>query len=170
MIVYTIVSMKSPRPSAAATEAPRGCTSFKLRQLTRRVASVYDAELAAVGLKTTQYSLLSHVLRLGPVAPGALARAMTMDASTLTRNLKPLLAGGWVVLRPGADGRTRSVEITDAGRDKRAQAQRRWRVAQDSLQAVLGADRVAALHALLDDALSRLDPPPPGPHEVHDEH
>jgi hypothetical protein len=43
-------------------------------------------------------------------------------------------------------------------------------VAQDSLQAVLGADRVAALHALLDDALSRLDPPPPGPHEVHDEH
>lgn len=163
--------MQRPRLStAAASEVPRGCTSFKLRQLTRRVATLYDAELAAVGLKTTQYSLLSHVLKLGPIAPGALARAMTMDASTLTRNLKPLLAAGWVVLRPGADGRMRSIEITDAGRDKRAQAQRRWRVAQDGIQTVLGPERVAALHTLLDDALSRLDPPPAGPDEAHDEH
>ena len=87
---------------------------------------------------------------------------MTMDASTLTRNLKPLLSAGWVVLRPGADGRTRSVEITDSGRDKRAQAQRRWRMAQDGIHAALGPERVAALHGLLDDALSRLGPSPSG--------
>lgn len=124
----------------------------------RRVSQRYDAELAAAGLKTTQYSLLSHVLKLGPVAPGALAAAMTMDPSTLTRNLRPLLAAGWVELLPGADGRTRRVVITEAGRAKRAEAQRCWRQAQDGLNAALGAARVAALHALIDESLARLGP------------
>ena len=67
--------------------APQGCTNFKLRQLGRRVSQLYDAEVGKAGLKTTQYSLLSHVLRLGPVRPGDLAQAMTLDASTLSRNL-----------------------------------------------------------------------------------
>ena len=64
---------------------PRGCTNFKLRQLTRRVSQHYDRVVAECGLKTTQYSLLTHVDRLGPVRPTDLAAAMAMDPSTLTR-------------------------------------------------------------------------------------
>jgi len=149
----------APLPAASApADRPQGCTNFKLRQLMRRVAHHYDAEVARAGLKTTQYSLLSHVLKLGPIRPGELARAMTMDASTLTRNLKPLIAAGWIELLPGPDGRSRSVVITEAGRDKRAEAQRRWRVAQEGINAALGPDRVMALHALVDAALERLAP------------
>ncbi len=119
----------------------QGCTNFKLRQLTRAVSQRFDAELAKAGLKTTQYSLLSHVLKLGPLRPGDLARAMTMDASTLTRNLKPLLAAGWLQMTAGDDGRSRSVSITTAGRDKRQQAQRHWKAAQQGLNASLGIGR-----------------------------
>jgi DNA-binding MarR family transcriptional regulator len=126
------------------------------------VSQRYDAEVAKTGLKTTQYSLLSHVLRLGPLRPGELAAAMTMDASTLTRNLKPLLAAGWLELSPGADGRSRSVAITDAGRAKRSEAQRHWRAAQESLNRTLGEARVRALHRLLDDSLAQLAPAPTG--------
>jgi DNA-binding MarR family transcriptional regulator len=143
-----------------ADTVPRGCTNFKLRQLVRRVSQLYDHELAASGLKTTQYSLLSHVLRLGPVRPGELAAAMTMDASTLTRNLKPLLAAGWLQMTAGEDGRSRLVHITDAGRDKRAEAQRHWKAAQQGLNRLLGVQRVHALHALVDESLAKLDPVP----------
>jgi DNA-binding MarR family transcriptional regulator len=143
-----------------ADTVPRGCTNFKLRQLVRRVSQLYDHELAASGLKTTQYSLLSHVLRLGPVRPGELAAAMTMDASTLTRNLKPLLAAGWLQMTAGEDGRSRLVHITDAGRDKRAEAQRHWKAAQQGLNRLLGVQRVHALHALVDESLAKLDPEP----------
>jgi DNA-binding MarR family transcriptional regulator len=135
---------------------PRGCTNFKLRQLVRRVSQLYDQELAKAGLKTTQYSLLSHVQKLGPIRPGDLAAAMTMDASTLTRNLKPLIAAGWLELAPGEDGRSRSVHITPAGRDKRAEAQAHWRAAQHQLNQQLGVDRVMALHVLADQSLERL--------------
>lgn len=142
--------------SPAPRPAPRGCTHFKTRQLSRLLARHYDAELAAAGLKTTQYSLLSHALRLGPLAPGELARAMGLDASTLTRNLQPLLAAGWLALGEGPDARTRSIRITDAGRDKQAEAQRCWKQAQTRLQGLLGSERVAALHELLDDCTQRL--------------
>jgi DNA-binding MarR family transcriptional regulator len=142
-----------------ATTRPQGCTNFKLRQLTRRVSQLYDAELGKAGLKTTQYSLLSHVLRLGPVRPGDLAQAMTLDASTLTRNLKPMVDAGWLSMSPGEDARSRLVHITEAGRDKRAEAQRRWKAAQEGLNQLLGIERVRAIHALVDDSLDLLAPP-----------
>lgn len=136
----------------------QGCTNFKLRQLVRRVSQRYDAEVGKAGLKTTQYSLLSHVLRLGPIRPGDLAAAMTMDASTLTRNLKPMLEAGWLQMSAGQDGRSRLVHITDAGRDKRAEAKRHWKAAQDGLNRLLGVERVHAIHALVDESLELLEP------------
>jgi DNA-binding MarR family transcriptional regulator len=137
---------------------PQGCTNLKLRQLMRRVARYYDAEVGKTGLRGTQYSLLSYVLKLGPLRPGDLARVMKVDASTLTRNLKPLVAAGWLALEPGSDGRSRLVSITDEGRDKRTDAQRRWRVAQEGINQLLGAERVLALHALIDESLELLAP------------
>ena len=137
---------------------PQGCTNLKLRQLMRRVAQVFDSEMGKTGLKGTQYSLLSFVVKLGPVRPVDLARAIKLDASTLTRNLKPLVAAGWVELTPGADGRSRLVVATDGGREKRYEAQRRWGVAQEGLNQRLGADRVQQLHALMDDCMVLLEP------------
>ncbi len=141
--------------SSSAT-VPRGCTSFKLRQLSRRVSQHYDRIVAGAGLKTTQYSLLSNIERLGPIRPSDLAAAMTMDASTLTRNLQSLVAAGWAEVGPGADARSRLVMVTTAGRAKRAEAQREWKRAQLALNEQLGAARVAALHTLLDDCLGAL--------------
>ncbi len=148
----------SPRSGLPASAAePRGCTNLKLRQLTRAVTRHYDAYVAATGLKNTQYSLLSHVVLLGPIAPGELASRMKLDASTLTRNLQPLVAQGWLEIGPGADARSRVVTATPAGRDKRVEGQRAWKQAQLALNARLGVARVAALHQLLDDCLNDLD-------------
>ena len=142
-----------------------GCTNFKLRQLTRRVTRHYDRMVGAAGLKTTQYSLLSHVVALGPVRPGELAGRMDMDASTLTRNLQPLVAQGWVEVGPGDDGRTRFVAATLSGRAKREEAKREWKRAQSALAERLGAARLARLHALLDECLVLVNEPQGEPHE-----
>ena len=146
--------------SSTVDVRPQGCTNLKLRQLMRRVAQRYDVEVGKVGLKGTQYSLLSFVTKLGPIRPVDLAAAMNVDASTLSRNLKPLVDAGWVAVEAGADARSRLVLATDAGRDKRAEAQRRWRVAQEGVNAVLGPERVIALHALIDEAMACLDEAP----------
>ena len=140
-----------PRP-----DKPQGCTNFKIRQLMRQMSQHYDAELGKAGLKATQYSLLGHALKLGPIRPGELAQVMRLDASTLTRNLKPLVEAGWLRIEAGPDGRSRSITITDSGRAKRDEAQRYWKAAQEGINRTLGVERVLALHALIDDSLELL--------------
>ncbi|KQP14718.1 MarR family winged helix-turn-helix transcriptional regulator [Pseudorhodoferax sp. Leaf267] len=146
--------------AARNSAEPQGCTNLQLRQLMRRVAQLYDAELGKAGLKTTQFSLLTAVEKLGPVQPGALARTLGLQASTLTRNLKPLVASGLLELGPGADGRSRLVAITEAGLARRHEAKRRWKTAQLALNGVLGVERVVALHALIQESLALLAPVP----------
>lgn len=149
MIVATIICMTT-------LAKPQGCTNLRLRRLSRLVSRHYDAHVAASGLKTTQYSMLSHVMHLGPLRPVDLARAMNIEASTLTRNMKPLVAAGWLTQGDGPDARSRLIAITDEGRAKRAEAQAHWRAAQTGLNELLGIERVLALHALLDDSLAIL--------------
>jgi DNA-binding MarR family transcriptional regulator len=135
---------------------PRGCTSFKVRQLSRRLSQFYDAEVSKSGLKTTQYSLLSSLARLGPSRPVDLAGELKMTASTLSRNLQPLIAAGWISLGAGADARSRLVELTEAGEAKRKEAQTHWKTAQQNINALLGVERVLALHLLVDEAMALL--------------
>jgi DNA-binding MarR family transcriptional regulator len=146
------------RLSTRAELKVQGCTNLKLRQLMRRVAHHYDMEMAKAGLKTTQYSLLTYVLKLGPMRPGELARGMKMSASTLTRNLKPLIDAGWIELAAGTDARSRTVVLTAEGRAKREDARVRWKVAQEQLNVLLGVDRVLALHNLINESLELLSP------------
>ncbi|MBT9429881.1 MULTISPECIES: MarR family winged helix-turn-helix transcriptional regulator [Symbiopectobacterium] len=82
---------------------------------------------------------------------------MQMDASTLTRNMQPLVAQGWLKICAGNDARSRRIEVTAAGREKQAQAQRVWQGAQVAIVAQLGAERVAALHQLLEECIDCLD-------------
>jgi DNA-binding MarR family transcriptional regulator len=140
----------------AISSKPQGCTNFRLRRLTRLVSRHYDTHMAACGLKTTQYSLLSNVLHKGPLRPTDLALALNLDASTLTRNMKPMLAAGWLAQTEGPDARSRLIAITEAGRAKRTEAQALWLQAQQSLNRMLGVERVMALHALVDESIDLL--------------
>ena len=54
------------------------------------------------------------------------------------------------------DARSRLIEATEAGRAKRAEAQRRWKVAQERVNQLLGNAGVHRLHAALDAAMRGL--------------
>ncbi|OYT91282.1 MAG: MarR family transcriptional regulator [Burkholderiales bacterium PBB3] len=160
--------MKTLVKPAAVTEVPKpqGCTNLKLRQLMRRVAQHYDAEVGKTGLKGTQYSLLSYVVKLGPIRAVDLAAAMRVSTSTLSRNLQPLITAGWIEVNAGDDARSRLISATEAGQTKRTEAQRKWRIAQEGINATLGAERVMALHALIDESLELLSPLESGEDDV----
>ena len=138
-------------------EKPLGCTCFKLRKLTRTMSRLYDQHMASVGLKTTQYSVLTNAAREAlPVAE--LAERLGTERTTLTRNLKPLIEAQWITLEAGADSRQRIVTITAAGRVKLKQAYVAWRAAQTAFEDLLGAGAVRALHTQLDSTLAQLTP------------
>lgn len=138
------------KPDKRTPMAPVGCSNMKLRRLTRLVSRHYDAHLSRCGLKTTQYSLLAAVARAGPLQQGELARLLSLDASTLTRNLRPLADAGLLSIDAGGDGRSRQVSITPAGLDLRLQARQHWKRAQLAFNNTVGPERVASLHGLVD--------------------
>src|ERR1700734_3719029 len=122
------------KPVQDPPPVPRSsCTCGSLRKASRRISQFYDSALAPVGIKSTQFSILSEVDRgslHGPVTMCELATAMVMDRSTLGHNLKPLERDDLVVLRLSAeDRRKRYVELTKKGKLILQKARRLWRAA-----------------------------------------
>src|SRR6266705_1928013 len=74
------------------------CLCNALRQASRAVSRLYDDELRGVGLRTTQYSLLCHLRAAGEVRQRDLGGLTSLDETTLTRNLRPLIDSGWVAI------------------------------------------------------------------------
>jgi DNA-binding MarR family transcriptional regulator len=125
--------MKTEHPKPASTP----CLCNALRQASRAVSRLYDEELRGVGLRTTQYSLLHILARAGQVRQGDLGGLTRLEETTLTRNLRPLVAAGWVSVRSGDDRREKLVTITAAGIAKLAEARPAWERAQARMQALL---------------------------------
>src|SRR5882724_8482633 len=89
------------------------CLCNALRQASRAVSRLYDEELRSVGLRTTQYSLLGHLSRAGEVRQRDLGGLTSLDETTLTRNLRPLIDSGWVAIGTGKDRREKLVRLTE---------------------------------------------------------
>ena len=126
------------------------CNCLALRQAARHVSQIYDGYLAAEGLKTTQYSILAKLNRLGPLSINELAKSMVMDRTTLGRNLRPLERSGLISLEVDpADRRSRRLVVTERGRALLEQARPAWQAAQLQFEKSFGRDESAALRALL---------------------
>jgi DNA-binding MarR family transcriptional regulator len=131
------------------------CLCNVLRQASRAVTRLYDEELRSVGLRTTQYSLLRYLKRFGAVRQRDLGVATSLDETTLTRSLRPLIDAGWVTADPGEDRREKHVSLTSAGSAKLAKALPAWERAQERMRSRLPKARWSELLALLPD-LARL--------------
>lgn len=137
------------------------CTCAHLRRLTRRITTIYDHHLAPVELTISQYSLLSRVGRLGPIANLRLAGEMGMDRSTLSRTIKPLMSAGWITtadMPPGeqVDKRSFGLELTAAGRAKRDQAYPLWHAAEREISDLMGGDVRNTLIGVVEQAYDKL--------------
>jgi DNA-binding MarR family transcriptional regulator len=131
------------------------CFCNALRRASRAVSRLYDEELRGTGLRTTQYSLLSLLGRVGEVRQGDLSGQTLLDETTLTRALRPLVAGGWVAVRAGEDRREKWVTITEAGTAKLEQARPAWERAQQRMRSLLPEGVWHELMAVLPDVAWR---------------
>jgi DNA-binding MarR family transcriptional regulator len=98
------------------------------------VSRLYDDELRSTGLRTTQFSLLRRLRRTGEVRQRDLGGLTSLDETTLTRNLRPLIDAGWVAVRPGEDRREKFIRLTEAGAAKLNDAEPAWERAQERLR------------------------------------
>ncbi len=129
---------------------PEVCNCLALRQAARQITQFYDRYLVPTGLRTTQFSILYKLKRLGPMTINAMAEAMVMDRTTLGRNILPLERDGLVAVRPGQrDRRRRELQLTSAGAERLRAAIEAWTEAQKQFEAAFGGEHASDLRAML---------------------
>lgn len=138
--------MRQPRGDTACSASPTAPAS--ICRAARRVSQLYDHALAPVGLSLNEYSILRRLEAAQSL--GTLASTLGMDRTTLTRNLKPLLAAGWITTQRGEDARQKWVRLSRSGRGLLLRARPHWHAAQVQLETLFGAAPTAQLHATLE--------------------
>jgi DNA-binding MarR family transcriptional regulator len=129
---------------------PELCNALAIRKAARHVTGLYDRHLAEAGLKVTQFSILARLRHLGPRTINELAADMSMDRTTMGRNVRPLERDGLVQIATDTrDARRRALSITEAGRDRLRLAGQGWAAAQAKFDNAYGPKRAAALRDTL---------------------
>ena len=115
------------------------CACYNTRKAARLLAQAYDRALEPSGLKNTQFSALATISGSDDgLTITAMAVEMSVDRTTLTRNLNVLVRNGLVRIDAGADARSKLVSLTATGRKALDKAIPLWEGIQSSITGSLG--------------------------------
>jgi DNA-binding MarR family transcriptional regulator len=99
---------------------------------------------------STQFAILEHLRKSGPMTVNALAAELVMDRTTMGRNILPLQRDGLVaVVTDETDRRPRGLILTEAGLSRLTACYPCWSDAQSQFHAAFGARRAAELRHLM---------------------
>ncbi|MEV0549151.1 MarR family winged helix-turn-helix transcriptional regulator [Nocardia salmonicida] len=97
---------------------------FALAVANRSVLAVYRPLLEPLGLTHPQYLVMLALWGEAPMSVKAVAEAIQLDSATLSPLLKRLESAGLITRRRDPlDERTLHIDLTEAGRDLREQAE-----------------------------------------------
>lgn len=142
----------------AKASNPLDCACFNTRKTARVLGQVYDRALEPSGLKNTQFTALAVADAYDGISITELSKAMAIERTTLTRNLKVLERDGLVKVGPGADGRSKTVRLTAKGKRRLEAALPLWKHAHERMLRDFGANRWKSLQEELDTMRDRLHP------------
>ena len=131
--------------SSSIDTISRTCIAVRLRLLNRVVTNFYDDALRPLGLRVSQLNILTVTAQLGLARPAQVCDILQLDASTLSRNVKPLQARGWLEVVPGEDARAQPFRLTPQGKCLIEKAVPAWEQAQRRASELLGGEGVALL-------------------------
>lgn len=127
-------------------EVRRMCACNHLRRATRGVTQIYETGMAQSGLKVTQLPILVGLATDGDMPICTLASKLSLDRTTLTRNLQVLEERGLVCMyEQEDDARVRIVSITLGGSSALTAALAPWEKVQAHVEEAFGRERLQAL-------------------------
>ena len=135
------------------------CLMGRTRYLSRVLTGLYDDEVRPFGIQASQVTLLATIKAFGPVRRTDLARWLHFDSSTLTRNLRVMLANQWLEESPdGKDGRGHPIQVTEAGATLLQTLGPAWQKAQQQAIGLIGPDGQNAMLGMFDSVQAAMTP------------
>ncbi len=128
------------------------CLATRIRQLSRIITRVYDDAMRPLGITTSQYTLLAQLAARDSITAVEIGHQLDIEKSTLSRNLKRLLALGHIIMDPPAGRRGRGLHLTPKGQAILKDAFPIWQDAQTRAVSAMGAESRNVLDGLLSQA------------------
>jgi DNA-binding MarR family transcriptional regulator len=126
------------------------CVCMHARRAGRQLAHFYDQFLRPAGIRSSQYGMLRCIDTLLTPFISDIARVLSMDQTTVTRNVKQLEKISLVKTLPHPDDpRKKMVVLTKAGRQKLIKALPLWEKAQERIHARVSDEKIETLFSLL---------------------
>ncbi len=147
------IGLDDSNMSEIATSTSDRCLASRVRQLSRIITRVYDDAMRPLGITASQYTLLAQLASRDGITAVEIGNELDIEKSTLSRNLKRLLALGHIVMDPPAGRRGRGLHLTQQGQKILADAFPIWQEAQQRATAVMGAE----CRDVLDDMLGHAE-------------
>lgn len=122
----------------AAKAVAESCVSTRLRTIHRVINGYYNDALRPTGLRAEQLTVLVVVSLMKDVRSGEIARRLSMDASTLSRNIERMKTAGWIGTSKGKDAREQYFRITAKGERILLKSMPAWKQAQKKAESLLG--------------------------------
>jgi DNA-binding MarR family transcriptional regulator len=135
--------------SEIAAMTSSSCLATRVRQLSRIVTRVYDDAMRPLGITASQFTLLTQLAQQDGITAVEIGFALDIEKSTLSRNLKRLLALSLIIMDPPAGRRGRGLHLTPKGQAVLKDAYPVWIEAQRRATTVMGPDSKGTLDGLL---------------------
>ncbi|MCB2300902.1 MarR family winged helix-turn-helix transcriptional regulator [Clostridium tagluense] len=130
----------------------QSCACGNLRKTTRTITQFYDKMLKPTGLKSTQCLLLLDISLNENISVSSLGNILLMDQSTVTRNVKLLITGGYIdIKKEEQDSRKKCITITNKGLNTLEVAIPILKKAQSKIEDGIGKERIEELLKTLKD-------------------
>jgi DNA-binding MarR family transcriptional regulator len=121
---------------AAQTLPDLECACATIRRAARLVTQLYSQEMGQT-IEPGQFAMLTALSRNPGATQAPIGRALGLDKTTLSRNLRVLETNGWIELTLTDDRRTRGYRVTRTGGKMIGATQKAWTQAQTRLQEAL---------------------------------
>ena len=138
--------MKSDTVTSAVETIASECIAVRIRLLNRAVTNIFDQALRPLGVKVSQLNVLMVVAKRGQISPGDVARRLSMEKSTVSRNVERMKRHKWLEVTEGDSGRKQILELGPAGRRLIEKALPLWKKAQAETEAMLGQRGARSIH------------------------
>ncbi len=144
-------SMSADIAEIAETTAS-SCLATRVRQLSRIITRVYDDAMRPLGITGSQFTLLTQLAQRDGITAVEIGQSLDIEKSTLSRNLKRMLALGLLTMDPPAGRRGRGLHLTPKGQAVIKDAYPIWKAAQERTVMALGEEARGELNQMVSQA------------------
>lgn len=125
------------------------CYCLMLRRAASSVTDMYDKALAEYGITLNQFSIIINLNNMSMATTTELAQQIGLERSTLVRNLKAIMAMGYIENVSGENERNNHLRVTSSGRHLLKLTIPVWQSVQDKISESLGSKNAALLMDIL---------------------